>query len=563
MSDELLWDRWTANARAAPDREAVVHWVAGEEPFRWTWRALVDQAARFACELRDLGVRPGDVCATVLRHHRLFYPLYLGISALGAIPSVLAWPNPRLHPAKFVQGLSGMARRSGLRWILTDRALEATVRPLVEAPGTTVRGVLFPLEWTLDGPAPALPAAGAAATAPCLLQHSSGTTGLQKAVVLSHRDVLGHARDYAGAIALGPADRVASWLPLYHDMGLIAAFHVPLAFSVPVVTLDPFEWVSAPVLLLEAISRERATLAWLPNFAYHLLADRVHDEDLEGLRLDTLRMLVNCSEPVRAESHDRMLARYRRHGLRASAMGACYAMAETTFAVTQTPPGVPAATLAVDREALARGEVAPPSAPERARRCVSSGAPIPGCAVRVTSAAGEDLGDGRVGELVVESRSLFEGYRNLPEETAAVLSGGRYRTGDLGFRRGEDVFVVGRSKDVIIVAGKNLYPEDVEDAVSAVPGVLPGRVVALGVADEALGTEQVWVIAESDRHGTPEEPGLRAAIQLAGAAIDVTIARVLVAPPRWLIKSSAGKPSRKANRERVLAGELGGSGGEA
>ncbi|HEY6005411.1 MAG TPA: AMP-binding protein, partial [Anaeromyxobacter sp.] len=480
------------------------------------------------------------------------------ICAIGAIPSVLAYPNPRLHPSKFVQGLSGMAKRSGLRWILTERALEPHVRPLVEAKGTTVRDLLFPLSWSLPARGePPLAPIDADPAGPCLLQHSSGTTGLQKAVVLSHRAVLGHAADYAAAIDLDEADRIASWLPLYHDMGLIAAFHVPLAFSVPVVTLDPFEWVTAPVLLLDAISRERATLSWLPNFAYNLLADRVHEEDLQGVRLESVRMLVNCSEPVRADSHARMLVRYRPYGLRNEALGACYAMAETTFAVTQTVPGEKARTIVVDRDALSIGTVVPPAALERGRPCVSSGAPIPGCTIRVVSEEGAELEDGRVGELVVASRSLFDGYRNLPEETAAVLSGGRYRTGDLGFRLEDDVFVVGRKKDLLIVAGKNLYPEDVEDAVGSVPGVLRGRVVALGVTDEALGTEQVWVVAESEFHGTAREDELRSEIKLAGMEIDVTIARVFVAPPRWLIKSSAGKPSRKANRERLLAGELG------
>jgi fatty-acyl-CoA synthase len=558
MTHELLWTRWLANARRTPEREAIVHWVAGEKPFRWTWVDLVDHASRFGRALREAGVGPGDVCATILRHQPMFYPLYMGISAIGAIPSVLAYPNPRLHPSKFVQGLAGMARRSGLRWILTERALEPHVRPLVEAGGSTVKELLFPLAWPVEARRePPLEPPGVDPEGPCLLQHSSGTTGLQKAVVLSHAAVLGHARDYADAIGLGEADRIASWLPLYHDMGLIAAFHVPLAFSVPVVTLDPFEWVAAPVLLLDAISRERATLSWLPNFAYNLLADRVHEEDLADVRLDSVRMLVNCSEPVRAESHARMLARYRPRGLRAEALGACYAMAETTFAATQTAPGAEARTAVVDRDALACGTAVPPASRERSRTCVSSGAPIPGCRVHVVSEEGAELPDGRVGELVVESRSLFDGYRNLPEDTAAVLSDGRYRTGDLGFRLEDDVFVVGRKKDILIVAGRNIYPEDVEDAVSAVPGVLPGRVVALGVPDEALGTEQVWVVAESEHHGTAREDELRSEIQLAGMEIDVTIARVFVAPPRWLIKSSAGKPSRKANRERVLAGELG------
>jgi acyl-CoA synthetase (AMP-forming)/AMP-acid ligase II len=311
---ERLWDRWRRWARERGSREAIVHWSAGEDPRRFTWSALVTAAAHDAAALAAAGVQRGDVCALVVRHHPRFYALYMGISALGAIPSVLAYPNARLHPDKFVQGLSGMARRSGLDWILTERALEATVRPLVSGEGCRVRGLLFPLEWPAppDG-APAVEVElppEVAATEPCLLQHSSGTTGLQKGVALSHRAVLEHVERYASAIQLGDADRVVSWLPLYHDMGLIAAFHMPLAAGLSLVQLDPFEWVTAPVLLLEALSRERGTLTWLPNFAYNLMAERVHAEDVQSLRLDGVRMFVNCSEPVRDESHARFLERF-------------------------------------------------------------------------------------------------------------------------------------------------------------------------------------------------------------------------------------------------------------
>jgi acyl-CoA synthetase (AMP-forming)/AMP-acid ligase II len=348
-------------------------------------------------------------------------------------------------------------------------------------------------------------------------------------------------------------DKIASWLPLYHDMGLIAAFYLPLVYGVPVVQLSPIEWVSAPVSLLQQVSRERATACWLPNFAYNLLADRTRDEDLEGVRLDSLRLLVNCSEPVRAESHAKFARRFERWGLRPGALTACYAMAETTFAVTQTRPGAPARPLAVDRGELARGNVVPVADPAAGRVCVSSGAPISGCQVRIVDDARRDLPPGRVGEIAITSVSLFDGYRNYPEKTAAVLQDRWYYSGDLGFLHEGECFVIGRKKDLIIVAGNNVSPEDVEDAVGQVPGVLPGRVVAFGADDERNGTESLCVVAESPLESPAEQRALRVAILQAGMAIDLTISRVYLAPPRWLIKSSAGKPARATNRQRALA----------
>jgi acyl-CoA synthetase (AMP-forming)/AMP-acid ligase II len=556
--DGLLWQRWQEHARSRSEAEALVVWVAGEEPYRWRWGALVRTARAYAGALAARGVKAGQVCALMFRHHRQFCPLYMGVEALGAIPAVLAYPNPRLHPDKFRQGLEGMSQRSGLDWLLTDRALEPMVRPLATKAGSTIREILFPWEWDLaaekhsggDGFDPVNQ--GVTADAPCLLQHSSGTTGLQKAVALSHRAVLEHVTRYAEAIELRADDKVVSWLPLYHDMGLIAAFHLALAAGIPSVQIDPFEWVLAPVLMLEAISRERATVSWLPNFAYNFMAENIHDEDLEGIRLDSLRLLVNCSEPVRAESHERFARRFAALGHRRETLSASYGMAEITFAATQSRPGVETRQLPASREELARGRFRPPIDGEAVRVCVSSGRPLRGCELRIVGPEGDEVPDGTVGEIVIQSVSLFDGYRNYPEKTAEVLVDGWYRSGDLGFRWEGEYYVIGRKKDIIIVAGKNLYPEDIEDAVSRVPGILAGRVVAFGVDDPAAGTEQIWVVAETEGSDPAGLRRLRQAVVEAGMQIDVTIVRVHLVPPRWLIKSSAGKPSRSANRERVL-----------
>jgi len=554
-----LWNQWLRHAESRPADTAVVHLVAGEEPCVWTWSALTHTAWTIAHRLRQAGVEPGQVCAVLLRHHRNFYPLYMGIEALGAVPAVLAYPNQRLHPDKFRHGLEGMAAHSGLDWLLTERELEPLVGPLAAAPKSQIRSVLFPLEWPQcaapqpgDAPKPAADDAGGVFRQPCLLQHSSGTTGLQKAVMLSHHAVLEHVARYGRALDLRPDDCVISWLPLYHDMGLIATFHLPLAFGIPSVFLDPFEWVIDPVMLWDAVTRHRGTLVWLPNFAYHVLADRVHEEDMAGLSLESLRLLVNCSEPVRCESHDKLHARFARYGLKREALAASYAMAETTFAVTQSRPGVETRKLEAARDDLGRGRFRLAAPGEASRWCLSSGRLIEGCDARIVDPFGDDVEDGVVGEIRVRSVSLFDGYRNNPEKTAEVLKNGWYHSGDLGFRWEDEFYVIGRAKDLIIVAGKNLYPEDIEDAVNGVPGVLPGRVIAFGVENPDIGTEQIHVIAETECRDAAETKALQRAVVAAGMQIDVTIAQVHLVPPRWLIKSSAGKPSRSANRQRIM-----------
>jgi len=556
---EIEWERWVANAEKNPDKEAIIHWIAGEEPFRWTFSSIIKAAESFAVGLKKRGVQRGDVCATVIRHNKYFYPLYLGISSIGAIPSVLAYPNPRLHPDKFRQGIEGMSKRSGLDWILTEKSLSEIIEPLITEKSSTIKGIFFPLDWEKDLKFEGQELeniqqvrANIQDSDPVLLQHSSGTTGLQKPVLLSHKAVLDHVTNYGKAIDLTSEDKIVSWLPLYHDMGLIAAFHLPLTFGIPVIQIDTFEWIMIPSLLFEAISKEKGTLTWLPNFAYNILADKVHEDELEGISLESMRMFINCSEPVRDKSHKLFYKRYKKYGVTQEALCACYAMAETTFAVTQTPPNKKVEVLCVKRQSIAKGVIELNGENENSRVCVSSGRAIDGCNVRIVDENGNNLNEGRVGEIVISSVSLFDGYRNYPEKTAAVLKDNWYYSGDYGFCLDGEYYIIGRKKDIIIVAGNNVYPEDVEDLVSHVKGVTPGRVVAFGEDDEELGSEQISVAAETKITDKEEHKKLKLEIIKAGMSDDLNIKKVYLVPPRWLIKSSAGKPSRKANKDRLV-----------
>lgn len=553
-----LWERWADNTRRFPDKDAIVHWKAGEEPFRWSFKNLFDTANKFSVLLQKQGIKRDQVCAIIIRHNPMFFPLYLGIAGLGAIPAVLAYPNPRLHPDKFKSGVEGMSQRSGLDWIFTERDLEPIISPLVTKEGSTIKGLHFPLEWdrefTLSREDSALLDSirgSIVETDPVLLQHSSGTTGLQKPVLLSQRAVSDHVDNYAESINLTKEDKIVSWLPLYHDMGLIAAYHVPLAYGITSIQVDPFEWVLAPSLQFEALNAEKATICWLPNFAYNFMADRIEEDEMEDISLKSLRLVINCSEPVRNESHKKFVAAFQKYGFNPLALSASYAMAETTFAATQTTPGEPIFTLEVDRESLAQGKVVPPVPGKASRVCVSSGKVIKGCEVRIVDETGKELPENGVGEIIIQSVSMFDGYRNYPEKTAEVLKDGWYYSGDYGFKLNGELFVIGRKKDIIIVAGKNIYPEDVEDAVGAVEGILPGRVIAFGEEDPELGTEEISVVAETPYEDETEKKQLIQRVRMKGTSVDMTITNVYLVPPRWLIKSSAGKPSRKANKERI------------
>lgn len=559
--NEIIWNKWLYNSNMRPDNEALIFWKEGKTFYRWTFKDLITKAEFYSNYFYELGIKRGEVCAIILRHHPEFYPIYMGIAGIGALPAVLAYPNPRLHPDKFRQGIIGMSARSGLDYIITDRELDEKIRPLIDGKQTTIKDIIFPFEFDLkncpDNSRKIEEIRNSIKPEdPFLLQHSSGTTGLQKPVVLSNKAVLDHIKYYGKSIELSQEDKVVSWLPLYHDMGLIAAFHLPLAFGIPSVQIDPFEWVLAPNILIEAIAKERGTITWLPNFAYNVLADKVRDEWISDFSLESLRMVINCSEPIRHYSHEKFLIKYSKYGLSKKSLSTCYAMAETTFAVTQNPPMKDITTIMVDRDKLANGEIQLTNEESTARICVSSGKVIDGCRVKIVDDKRNEIPSFKVGEIAIQSISMFDGYRNYPEKTAEVLQDGWYYSGDYGFIFENELFVIGRKKDIIIVAGKNIYPEDIEDLVSKIENVIPGRVIAFGEEDYELGTEVISVIAETNLDDEKDKKALVNRIKSEGLNMDVSIKNVYLVPPRWLIKSSAGKPSRSANKQRILEEKL-------
>jgi len=388
-----------------------------------------------------------------------------------------------------------------------------------------------------------------------LLQHSSGTTGLQKGVALSHRAVLNQLSAYGPTIRMTPADVVVSWLPLYHDMGLIAGFLMPILLRAKLVLMSPFDWVRAPQRLLQAVSAHRGTLSWLPNFAYNFCARKIRDRDLEGVDLSTWRAVINCSEPMRWSSHEAFRERFQAYGLRPEALATCYAMAENVFAVTQGGIDSPVTVDEVHRESLlSRGRAEPAPGDDLAVKMLSAGVPIPNTSVRVVDEGGRDLPERQIGEIVLQGDCLLTGYFRRDDLTENAFLEGWYRTGDLGYLADGELYVTGRKKELIIVGGKNIYPQDLEALAEEVEGVHPGRVVAFGVFNEELGTEDVVVVAEADGNDPSDRKRIAREIRDAIArGSDVNARYVEVVDRGWLLKTSSGKNARRANREKYLS----------
>ena len=373
-------------------------------------------------------------------------------------------------------------------------------------------------------------------------------------MALSHQAVINQLNDYSKAIHLSNGDVFVSWLPLYHDMGLIACWLMPVLLGYPLVIMSPFEWIRAPYRLLQAVSRYKGTLSWLPNFAYNFCAQKIRARDLEGVDLSSWRAISNCSEPMRWDSHQAFYERFRDLGLRYEALNTCYAMAENVFAVTQGGIDGPVVFEDVDRESLQVDKVARPGMPDKpVIRMLGAGKAITNTTVSILDSKGHALPDRHVGEVALQSNCMLSGYYHRPDATEKAFINGWYLTGDFGYLVKGELYITGRKKDLIIVGGKNIYPQDLELLAYEVSGVHAGRASAFGVFNENTGTEDVVLVAEVDNNDPAEQQKISDAIRVAvtrGSA--VALRYVHLVGKHWLVKTSSGKTARSANREKFL-----------
>jgi fatty-acyl-CoA synthase len=325
-----------------------------------------------------------------------------------------------------------------------------------------------------------------------------------------------------------------------------------------VVMQSPLDWVMHPETMLQIFTEHRCTLAWLPNFAFQFVPRRTPKERWSKYDLSSARALINCSEPVRASSMDEFYNAFAPCGLKRSALQASYAMAENVFAVTQS--GIygkagPDVVWADGSRFRSQHFIAPVAeGTAGAISFTSSGQLLPSNQVQIVSDAGEVLDTSCVGEIAIKSDSLFQGYYNRPDLTGKAIRDGWYYSGDLGFLRDGELYVVGRKKDLLIIGGENIYPQDIEEIVSSHQAIHDGRAIALGLFNPDLGTEDIVVVAEveSEEHLLRADEIEREIRSNVVANMGVAVRTVFLKPPKWIVKSTAGKPARSTTRQKLL-----------
>lgn len=544
------------NYQEVPEKTSIILQHAGQPDKPLTYRDLIRGANRYALTYAREGIQPGEVVILILQHGDDLVYSFWGAILHGAIPAIMPFLTEKLAPEKYRADLASLISITQPTTIVTYSEFEQEVRGALTA-GDSVRHLILTnqIEAEAEPNFETLQGFQSAPEDIVVLQHSSGTTGLQKGVALSHRAVLNQMDAYGKVIRLDPAsDVIVSWLPLYHDMGFIACFIMPILLRIPLVKMSPFDWVRAPYRLLQSVSQYKGTLTWLPNFAYNFCAHKIRERNLDGADLSSWRAVINCSEPVHVESHDLFFEKFSAYGLKKSALQTCYAMAENVFAVTQSPlDGTPVVD-EIDRETFMTKRLAAPPVPgQPTLKMTSSGTPLPNVKIRIVDEAFNDLPERAVGEIAVQSDCMLTEYFNRPDATEAAIKNGWYLTGDYGYMADGELYVSGRKKDLIIVGGKNVYPQDLEALANEVPGVHAGRTVAFGIYNEEEGTEEVVIIAEADTADPSEREAIADAIRKhVTKSSAIALRHVKVVDDKWIIKTSSGKTARAANKEKFL-----------
>ena len=514
-----------SRSRERPD-STFVTMVSRRDELAYSNRFVLNRALDMGDALAAKGVEPGSLVIIVLDHRIDLYTTFLGCMIRGFVPSFLPPLTTKQDVSVFRRSMSALFAR------IEPKAVIVSDVTLPHVPtGTYLTIIANEIPETQRGEL-----SGSASSAincqridersTAFLQHSSGTTGLKKGVMISHRAALEHVNKYASSIHIEAHDVVASWLPLYHDMGLVTSFLLPAAMGNPIVSMDALDWVMRPTMLLDAIERHRAAFCWLPNFSFHHIVRAAPESAKWDLR--SLKAIISCSEPCRTKAFDLFAERFDQTGINRSKLQVSYAMAENVFAVTQSN---------ID-QCVRSGQSS------HTRAFLSCGRPLPGVDIRIEGLGGEEPLPGQPGEICIRSSTLFEGYFRQPEVTADRIRDGWFHTNDLGCLEDGELFVLGRVDDLLIVNGRNLFAHELEEQLSVVPGVAPGRVLACTEFEPKLGATRLIILAEplakSANSKLMGEHIRRITLDQTG----LLPSTIQFLPRGFLVKSSSGKIAR-------------------
>lgn len=512
---------------------------------------MARRTRQFADLYECAGVGRGDVVFVILPHHEDLMPAFLGATWLGAIPAFLPAMTAKLDPERYYENLRALLASTYPAAILTFDELRDAIVPIIRDEFPQV-SVLVHGDVREDDLHPEPAAHGPEDVA--LLQYSSGSTGRQKGAALSHRAVLAEIRGVGEFFDLTDRDSFATWVPLYHDWGLVCIALHALELGTHYTLMSPMHWVTDPAAMLRAITEYRPTYYCQPNFAFSFMARRVSDENLDSIDLSSLRICSNGAEPCFFEDHETFARRFELCGFRREALAIVYGMAEVTNSVFASGPKEPIMVDRIDRVILQdEGRAEPVDEDHPNLMCVLGvGRALTDTTFRIVDDDGRELPERNNGEIEIRSRAAYHGYYRNPEATEKADHDGWYVTGDLGYRVGDTLFVTGRKSDVVILGGTNIYPQDVERIVSDHPAVVSGRVAAIGVDDRERGTQRLELIVESRSVDEQTLVDIVAhARREVALELGVQVDGIHHAPYGWLIKTSSGKIARLPNYERL------------
>jgi 1-acyl-sn-glycerol-3-phosphate acyltransferase len=551
--------------KSATTLNEVLEWHAGTHPEsihaivitaeraeRITYAQLHDAARAVACGLVRSGVQPSGTVAIMLPTGKEYLHAFLGVLLAGGIPVPIYPPTRHSQLEEHVRRHAAILSNAGVDTLITLKAARGVAR-ILRASVPCLRSIICVEELLIGEPFAAQRTPSASSVA--LLQYTSGSTGAPKGVILTHEDLIANITAMGKAVQAKSSDVFVSWLPLYHDMGLIGAWLGSLYFGCLFVVMPPTLFLTRPVSWLRAIHDYRGTLSASPNFGYELCTRRIPDESLLGLDLSSWRIAFNGAEPVSPDTLGGFSRRFAPHGFQPQAMTPVYGLAEAAVGLTFPPLGRGPSTDCVEREQMTRmGRAVPTDAPD-ALRFVSCGLPLAGYAVRIVDALGAETPERVEGDVEFCGPSATAGYYHNAAATARLLRGDWRDTGDRGYTAAGELYITGRSKDIIIRRGRHIYPEEIERAVGEVDGIRRGCVAAFGSRPPAAATERLIVLAETRQ----KEPALLAQIKArVNECVVETLGEpaeeVLLVPPNTILKTSSGKLRRAATRAAYESG---------
>ena len=533
-------------------------------PHELTYADLLAGARRWAAHFAERGLTRGAPVVLLLPTSADFVFAFYGIQIAGGVPVPCAPPFTFGGLEKYVRNLKHVVRDCGAEMFVTNARFKKAIGSVLADADNRVRHLVLDSDVPEARVPDSLRFPPLQPTDVAFLQYTSGTTGRPKGVVLTHGNLLANVHGIGVGLGIGPDDVGMSWLPLFHDMGLIGVLFTCLYWQIPVHVMAPEHFILHPHRWLENITRFRVTLSPAPNFAYHLCMRRVTEEQFAQLDLSSWRIALNGAEPVDHETVARFQERFAAVGFGARVLFPVYGMAENSLAATFPDIENPYVVREIDREILEQqGRAVParrrtdPAGGPAPFKAVSVGYPLSGQEIAVVDGRGAVVPENRVGEILVRGPSVTLGYHHNAEETDRAIRDGWLHTGDLGFVSERRLFVTGRKKELIIRMGRNYYPYDIERTAAEVDGVRKGCLAAFASPNAETGSEDIVLVAETRETDEAARERMKKEINAALlASLGVRADRIVLAPPRTIPKTTSGKIQRSACRQRYVSQRL-------